>query len=317
MTTQIETKFIQDGAVTGPKLAASASQAVLESKLVGMRRTVLAFATTAASSDTVTTVVEAAAAVDTPRTDLVSGEGIFVGTVAASTDVKKVLIRQAGTDQGVVDDNGDEVFGKLSEAAGVFTLSYFNADNSAFTFGGVTNIDFSFVEAQDLHSLSPEALLQNAVSGVIDATNASVVAEIDQNVDDLITLSGVAENATDLGTFTGSTITNNTTIKPALQELETALEAIVGEQDHRDEFTLSAGDITNRYVDLALIPADKDHVQLIPVGGIPQRILVDFDVISDGADVKRLSWDSAEGTISTGMEADLTAGDVLQVFYQV
>lgn len=43
-------------------------------------------------------------------------------------------------------------------------------------------------------------------------------------IDDLVTLSGVAEGAADLGTFTGATITNNSTIKTALQELETAVE---------------------------------------------------------------------------------------------
>ena len=44
------------------------------------------------------------------------------------------------------------------------------------------------------------------------------------SVDDLITLSGVAEGSADLGTFTGSTITDNQTVKDAIQELETAVE---------------------------------------------------------------------------------------------
>ena len=48
------------------------------------------------------------------------------------------------------------------------------------------------------------------------------------SVDDLITLSGVAEGAADLGTFTGSTITDNRTNKQALQECETAIETKVG-----------------------------------------------------------------------------------------
>ena len=53
---------------------------------------------------------------------------------------------------------------------------------------------------------------------------SSVVTEIDGNVDDLITLSGVAENAQGLGTFTGSTISDASNIKDALQDLETAVE---------------------------------------------------------------------------------------------
>lgn len=50
--------------------------------------------------------------------------------------------------------------------------------------------------------------------------------EVQTNADALVTLSGLAAASTDLGTFTGGTITDNVAIKVALQELETALEAI-------------------------------------------------------------------------------------------
>ena len=42
---------------------------------------------------------------------------------------------------------------------------------------------------------------------------------------DLVTVSGVAANAVNLGTFSGSTINDNVTIKAALQALETSLES--------------------------------------------------------------------------------------------
>lgn len=45
------------------------------------------------------------------------------------------------------------------------------------------------------------------------------------SVDDLILLSGVPEGSANLGFFTGNTITDNSTNKTALQELETGLEA--------------------------------------------------------------------------------------------
>jgi hypothetical protein len=48
------------------------------------------------------------------------------------------------------------------------------------------------------------------------------------SVDDLITLSGVAGGAVNLGTFTGTTITDNQTIKAAFQLLETAFEGLPG-----------------------------------------------------------------------------------------
>lgn len=65
--------------------------------------------------------------------------------------------------------------------------------------------------------------------------SSSVVTEIDGNVDDLITLSGVAENSTDLGTFSGAIISDNTDIKTALQELETQLGTVGGNSDFSDD----------------------------------------------------------------------------------
>lgn len=62
------------------------------------------------------------------------------------------------------------------------------------------------------------------VDGVDVSVLSSSVTEIDVNVDDLITLSGVAENSTDLGTFTGGTIPDSQTVKSALQSIETAYE---------------------------------------------------------------------------------------------
>ena len=79
--------------------------------------------------------------------------------------------------------------------------------------------------------------------------------EIDGNVNDLVSLSGVAENATHLGTFTGSTIPDSSSIKSALQALETYAEGIAASPISygKESFTLSAGDITNGYVDLAQV----------------------------------------------------------------
>ena len=47
------------------------------------------------------------------------------------------------------------------------------------------------------------------------------------HLDDVITLTGVLEEAVHLGTFTGSTISDSVTIKAAIQALETALELTV------------------------------------------------------------------------------------------
>lgn len=84
------------------------------------------------------------------------------------------------------------------------------------------------------------ALAVSAENTAMLAAVATVQADVDQNesdadaavaanevhIDNLATLSGLAKDSTSLGTFTGSTITNSSTLKVALQELETALEAV-------------------------------------------------------------------------------------------
>ena len=70
----------------------------------------------------------------------------------------------------------------------------------------------------------------------------AVVTEIDGNVDDLITLTGVAEQQTGLGTFTGSTISDGANIKDALQDLETAAEAAAAGSAVADRTKTQTGD---------------------------------------------------------------------------
>ena len=76
---------------------------------------------------------------------------------------------------------------------------------------------------------------------------SSVVTEIDGNVDDLITLTGVAENQTGLGTFTGSTISDGANIKDALQDLETAAEAAAAGSAVADRTKTETGDADTQH----------------------------------------------------------------------
>ena len=68
-----------------------------------------------------------------------------------------------------------------------------------------------------------------AQGATADAALPAAGAQAALSVDHLITLSGVAEAADDLGTFSGSTISDSGTVKAALQELETAVEATPAE----------------------------------------------------------------------------------------
>ena len=65
--------------------------------------------------------------------------------------------------------------------------------------------------------------LETAVESKLDASSIPTKASLD--VDHLITLTGVSDASDHLGTFSGSTISDNQTIKAAIQALETAVEA--------------------------------------------------------------------------------------------
>jgi len=105
------------------------------------------------------------------------------------------------------------------------------------TFTGSTIADSSTLKAAI-------QLLETAVE--TKATSA-VVTEIDGNVDDLISLTGVAEQQTGLGTFTGSTISDGANIKDALQDLETAAEAAASGSAVADRTKTETGDANTQH----------------------------------------------------------------------
>ncbi|MBW2411890.1 MAG: hypothetical protein JRF72_19010, partial [Deltaproteobacteria bacterium] len=94
------------------------------------------------------------------------------------------------------------------EQAEVEDLSNYNAIDPDYIAG----------DADDDDKLDPEA---------IDLTELAV----SMSVDDLITLSGRSAGSQHLGTFTGSTIDDNLTIKAAFQDLETYVEGLGGGHD--------------------------------------------------------------------------------------
>jgi len=82
----------------------------------------------------------------------------------------------------------------------------------------------TLTDSTDQRTLNQE--LENAVESKADQTQ---VDEIDQNVDDLVTLSGMPENSTDLGVFPGDIISDGNTVKGALSELEAAIQGQEGD----------------------------------------------------------------------------------------
>jgi hypothetical protein len=99
------------------------------------------------------------------------------------------------------------------------------------------------------------------------------------SVDDLVTLSGVADGATHLGTFTGSTISDNQTVKQALQALETAVESGSGGGVSFDTPT-TIGAVTAEVVRQGgtavtlTNPSSGEYTLVIPSGAHLQRATV-------------------------------------------
>ena len=79
-------------------------------------------------------------------------------------------------------------------------------------------VDLDFSSASKILNLP-------AASASGEAVRYDEFSELDGDVSSLISLSGVAENASHFGTFSGSTISDNSNLKDALQELELAAES--------------------------------------------------------------------------------------------
>ena len=107
----------------------------------------------------------------------------------------------------------------------------------------------------------------NSLAGV--ATAAQIT-----NLEALVALDGVPAGQSDLGTFTGTTITDANTIKGALQELETAHEAFVAQKGAANGL------------------ATLDGSGLIPTGQLPDLAISDVYVEATIAsrDLLAASW---------------------------
>lgn len=93
-------------------------------------------------------------------------------------------------------------------------LMYYNTSSNKIR----QYIDSAWVDVVDSDELDAIDTRLTTTEGEIDDLQADVA--------DLVTLSGVAANSTDLGTFTGSIISDGETIKGALQDLESFIQSL-------------------------------------------------------------------------------------------
>ncbi len=116
---------------------------------------------------------------------------------------------------GVTSSIQPQIDAVVSDASDLRTLSG--------TSDGETSLgDFSGVTISANRNI--KQALQELETSVESKGSGASLTSLTTAVGDLNTLSGVAQNETDLGEFTGSTIADDRTIKEALQDLETELE---------------------------------------------------------------------------------------------
>ena len=137
--------------------------------------------------------------------------GSFSGsTIANNETIKGALIDLEGAVESKLDSSAHTQASldvdHLVTLSGVATAS-----DDLGTFSGSTISDSSTIKA--------------SLQALETAVEAAEESQADLEIDHLITLTGMSTSAEHLSTFTGSTISDNSTIKVALQSLETALEA--------------------------------------------------------------------------------------------
>ena len=165
-----------------------------------------------------------------------TGLGTFSGATIGDNSTVKQAIQALETAQEETDANADSLVALtgLAENAEVFNETGEDAD-----FTGATLAAKDLTVKSALQTLGTKA--DTNASAVLSEASARASAvttlttaqnELIANQDDLVELSGVAENATDLGTFTGTTIGDNVKIKAALQALETACELSTDDGDN-------------------------------------------------------------------------------------
>lgn len=104
------------------------------------------------------------------------------------------------------------------------TLTFTGTSNEIVT--TVSNNTITFSQPNDVTIGNDLTVTNNiAVTGTVDGRD---IADDGAAIDNLVTTTGVAKDSTHLGTFTGSIISDNGTIKAALQEVETSLETVTG-----------------------------------------------------------------------------------------
>ena len=148
---------------------------------------------------------------------------------------------------------GNKTFSGTSDFTGPLKIDSVTVSATAAELNKLDGATITTAELNYLAGVSSNIQTQlNAIQSDVNQNESDADAGIAANevhIDNLVSLSGVAKDDTDLGTFTGTTISDSSTIKGGLQELETAVEAAQSNADISDEVkTQSGGDNAYHYL---------------------------------------------------------------------
>ena len=119
----------------------------------------------------------------------------------------------------------------------------------------------------------------------------------DSDLAALVTLTGVPAGSTDLGTFTGDTIADSSTLKGALQALETALELKQGELSEGNGIEIGAGgDISVKLADF------NSYLSFDETAGLKVNVL-DEDDFASNSDQDLPTQQSVKAYVDTNVAA--------------
>lgn len=149
--------------------------------------------------------------------------------------------------------------------------------------GGSTYASKKITRANLFSGIATETYVTTAISNLVDGapgaldtlnelaaalnddasaatTLTGLISDNEVHIDNVATLTGLAKDSTDLGTFTGSTIADASTLKVALQALETALES--------EESTRAAADSAQ---DTVITEANANIGDLVTLTGVSEN----------------------------------------------
>ena len=254
--------------------------------------------------------------------DLSGSNAIDITANVVSLTLDGSTLTQSGSGVKVADGQIDE----LQLSSNVDSESFVLASPYTPGAGTVAAADSLHVAIQKLDANT--SAKQDPISGsnAIDVTtdvvsltldgatlsqSASGVKIADGQVDELQLSSNVDAESLVIATgyTAGSgTVTVGDTLQEAIEKVEGKVDGITSPVESREVITLSAGDITNQYVDLASTPLGNSV--LFEVSGAPSQIEgVDWSISTN-----RITF---LGELATAGAAALEAGDVLQVSYRV